>query len=87
MKLREARDQVLSPYLLDHADNPVDWWVWGDQPFAEARDRDVPVLLSVTVGMLGAYAATAITASIAADGNLSSSVFRDSPGISRRAMP
>ena len=37
----------LSPYLLQHADNPVDWWPWGDEAFAEARRRDVPVLLSV----------------------------------------
>ena len=35
-----------SPYLLQHADNPVDWWPWGDEAFAEARERDVPVLLS-----------------------------------------
>jgi uncharacterized protein YyaL (SSP411 family) len=36
-----------SPYLLQHADNPVDWWEWGPDAFAEARRRDVPVLLSV----------------------------------------
>jgi uncharacterized protein YyaL (SSP411 family) len=36
-----------SPYLLQHADNPVDWWQWSDEAFAEARRRDVPVLLSV----------------------------------------
>jgi hypothetical protein len=36
-----------SPYLLQHAENPVDWWEWGDEAFAEARRRDVPVLLSV----------------------------------------
>jgi uncharacterized protein YyaL (SSP411 family) len=36
-----------SPYLLQHADNPVDWWPWSDQAFAEAAERDVPVLLSV----------------------------------------
>jgi uncharacterized protein YyaL (SSP411 family) len=36
-----------SPYLLQHADNPVDWYEWGDEPFAAARERDVPVLLSV----------------------------------------
>jgi uncharacterized protein len=36
-----------SPYLLQHADNPVHWWEWSDEAFAEARDRDVPVLLSV----------------------------------------
>jgi uncharacterized protein len=36
-----------SPYLLQHADNPVDWWPWGDDAFQEAQRRDVPVLLSV----------------------------------------
>jgi hypothetical protein len=36
-----------SPYLLQHADNPVDWWEWGDDAFTEARARDVPILLSV----------------------------------------
>jgi hypothetical protein len=36
-----------SPYLLQHADNPVDWWPWSDQAFEEAARRDVPVLLSV----------------------------------------
>jgi uncharacterized protein YyaL (SSP411 family) len=36
-----------SPYLLQHANNPVDWWEWGEEAFAEARRRDVPVLLSV----------------------------------------
>jgi len=36
-----------SPYLQQHADNPVDWWEWGEEAFAEARRRDVPVFLSV----------------------------------------
>src|SRR3954469_8441306 len=36
-----------SPYLLQHKDNPVDWWEWGPDAFAEARRRDVPVLISV----------------------------------------
>jgi hypothetical protein len=36
-----------SPYLLQHQDNPVDWWQWGEDAFAAARERDVPVLLSV----------------------------------------
>jgi hypothetical protein len=36
-----------SPYLRQHADNPVDWFPWGEEAFAEARRRDVPVLLSV----------------------------------------
>ncbi|MFJ9357982.1 thioredoxin domain-containing protein [Streptomyces mirabilis] len=36
-----------SPYLLQHADNPVDWWPWSAEAFDEARERGVPVLLSV----------------------------------------
>jgi len=36
-----------SPYLLQHADNPVDWYPWGDEAFARARTEDKPVLLSV----------------------------------------
>jgi len=36
-----------SPYLRQHADNPVDWYPWGDEAFAAARERDVPILLSV----------------------------------------
>lgn len=36
-----------SPYLQQHADNPVDWWEWGEEAFEEARRRDVPVFLSV----------------------------------------
>ena len=36
-----------SPYLLQHASNPVDWWEWGEEAFSEARRRKVPVLLSV----------------------------------------
>ena len=38
---------VTSPYLLQHADNPVDWWPWSDEAFAAAAERGVPVLLSV----------------------------------------
>ncbi|MFF4446783.1 thioredoxin domain-containing protein [Streptomyces sp. NPDC001502] len=36
-----------SPYLLQHADNPVDWWQWEPAAFDEARRRGVPVFLSV----------------------------------------
>src|SRR5687767_13531079 len=36
-----------SPYLLQHADNPVDWYAWGEEAFARARAEDRPVLLSV----------------------------------------
>jgi uncharacterized protein YyaL (SSP411 family) len=36
-----------SPYLLQHKENPVDWFPWGDEAFEEARRRDVPILLSI----------------------------------------
>ncbi|MEU9003173.1 thioredoxin domain-containing protein [Streptomyces sp. NPDC048551] len=36
-----------SPYLQQHADNPVHWWEWSPEAFAEAERRGVPVLLSV----------------------------------------
>ena len=36
-----------SPYLLQHQDNPVDWYEWGNDAFRTATERDVPVLLSV----------------------------------------
>ncbi|WP_167051707.1 DUF255 domain-containing protein [Salinibacterium sp. ZJ77] len=42
-RLRDA----VSPYLRAHADNPVDWWPWGEEAFAEAARRDVPVLVSI----------------------------------------
>ncbi|WGW11308.1 thioredoxin domain-containing protein [Saxibacter everestensis] len=40
-------NEATSPYLLQHADNPVDWWEWEPEAFDEARRRDLPVLLSV----------------------------------------
>ncbi len=36
-----------SPYLRQHAGNPVDWYAWGPEAFEAARDRDVPILLSI----------------------------------------
>lgn len=36
-----------SPYLRQHADNPVDWWPWSAGAFADARRRELPILLSV----------------------------------------
>src|SRR5438132_10873641 len=36
-----------SPYLLQHAHNPVDWFPWSDEAFAKARDEDKPVFLSI----------------------------------------
>ncbi|OLE50978.1 MAG: thioredoxin domain-containing protein [Acidobacteria bacterium 13_1_20CM_3_53_8] len=36
-----------SPYLLQHARNPVDWYAWGEEAFAKARQEDKPILLSI----------------------------------------
>ncbi|MFT4028788.1 MAG: DUF255 domain-containing protein [Protaetiibacter sp.] len=45
--MAERLASAISPYLLSHADNPVDWWPWGAAAFAEAARREVPVLVSV----------------------------------------
>jgi uncharacterized protein len=45
--MAERLKNATSPYLLQHAGNPVDWWPWSGEAFAEARKRDVPVMLSV----------------------------------------
>ncbi|MBG0776177.1 MAG: thioredoxin domain-containing protein [Desulfovibrionaceae bacterium] len=47
MPNRNRLADELSPYLQQHADNPVDWWPWCAEAFAEAARRDVPVFLSV----------------------------------------
>src|SRR5215217_8321826 len=39
--------QETSPYLLQHAENPVDWFAWGEDAFAKAREEDKPILLSI----------------------------------------
>jgi uncharacterized protein len=39
--------QETSPYLLQHATNPVDWYPWGEEALARARDEDRPILLSI----------------------------------------
>ena len=39
--------QETSPYLLQHAGNPVDWYAWGDEAFARARAEDKPLLVSI----------------------------------------
>jgi uncharacterized protein len=44
---RNRLASATSPYLLQHADNPVHWWPWSDEAFAEAAERQVPVFLSV----------------------------------------
>lgn len=42
---RLAREK--SPYLLQHAHNPVDWYPWGDEAFARAKEEDKPIFLSI----------------------------------------
>ncbi|MCU0724440.1 MAG: thioredoxin domain-containing protein [Planctomycetes bacterium] len=42
---RLAREK--SPYLLQHAGNPVDWYAWGEEPFRKARDEEKPIFLSI----------------------------------------
>ena len=44
---RNRLASATSPYLLQHAENPVHWWPWSDGAFAEAAERQVPVFLSV----------------------------------------
>src|SRR3954454_24760553 len=45
MSNRLARET--SPYLLQHRDNPVDWYPWGEEALTRAREEDRPILLSV----------------------------------------
>lgn len=40
-------ENAVSPYLQSHAGNPVDWYPWGAEAFAEAARRDVPVMISI----------------------------------------
>lgn len=47
MPLLRDLSTITSAYVAAHASNPVDWWAWGDDAFAEARRRDVPIFLSV----------------------------------------
>ena len=35
-----------SPYLLQHAHNPIDWYPWGEEAFAKAREENKPIFLS-----------------------------------------
>lgn len=57
-----------SPYLLQHANNPVDWWPWCDEAFAEAAKRNVPVLLSI--GYAACHWCHEVPGLTAVDGNL-----------------
>ncbi|AZZ54500.1 thioredoxin domain-containing protein [Rathayibacter iranicus] len=45
--MAERLRSSVSPYLRSHADNPVDWFPWGEEAFAEAKRRDVPLLISI----------------------------------------
>ncbi len=45
-KLNNLKNEK-SPYLLQHADNPVNWYPWGEEAFKKARDEDKPVFLSI----------------------------------------
>ena len=46
-RLRDVKEQLGSPYLRDHADNPVDWWAWGEDALELARSSERPIFLSV----------------------------------------
>ena len=50
MKLTETSNRLInekSPYLLQHAHNPVDWYPWGDGAFSKAKTEDKPIFLSI----------------------------------------
>ncbi len=47
MKKQNRLKDEKSPYLLQHADNPVDWYPWGDEAFEKARKEQKPILLSI----------------------------------------
>jgi len=44
---RNRLDGEASPYLQQHADNPVNWQPWGEEAFERAREHDVPVFVSI----------------------------------------
>lgn len=46
-RIQNRLAQEASPYLRQHAENPIDWYPWGDEAFAKARAEDKPILLSV----------------------------------------
>ncbi|HPR50973.1 MAG TPA: DUF255 domain-containing protein, partial [Deltaproteobacteria bacterium] len=47
MKTRNRLKDEISPYLLQHADNPVAWFAWNDEAFSAAREQDKPIFLSI----------------------------------------
>ena len=49
-KIGEGQNRLAlekSPYLLQHADNPVDWYPWGEEAFAKAKAENKPIFLSI----------------------------------------
>src|SRR5690606_31380928 len=46
-KIMNRLSHETSPYLLQHAHNPVDWYAWKDEAFERARDEDKPILVSI----------------------------------------
>ena len=44
---KNSLSDAQSPYLLQHADNPVHWYAWGDDAFQAAREQDKPIFLSI----------------------------------------
>ncbi len=44
---RNHLSEAQSPYLLQHADNPVNWYSWSDEAFAAAKEQDKPIFLSI----------------------------------------
>jgi hypothetical protein len=50
MNLNEKPNRLInekSPYLLQHAHNPVDWFSWGEEAFKKAKTEDKPIFLSI----------------------------------------
>lgn len=48
--MREKANRLVdekSPYLLQHAYNPVDWFAWSEEAFAKAKAEDKPIFLSI----------------------------------------
>jgi hypothetical protein len=47
MEINERLSLAKSPYLIEHADNRVHWYPWGEEAFAKAREEDKPIFLSI----------------------------------------
>jgi uncharacterized protein YyaL (SSP411 family) len=60
--------RATSPYLLQHQDDPGDWWEWSPEAFEEARSSGRPVLLSV--GYAPSHWCHEVAGLVAVDGNL-----------------